>query len=131
VSNPKSLAAAYNINKQTKPKQKLTLEGFDQVENSKKIQQRDEDHEEQVKHDTIVAAIRAKKMAQGGILEQNMEEESILPELNEEALDIPEGPELEQPEDSNQHLVEIESDLNDMVSKIRAKIAKQKIFGME
>ena len=127
MNKPKSLAVAYQTNKRITPKkEKLTLEGFDQVENSKKIEERDADHE------NIVAAIRAKhKMAQGGILEQNMEEESILPELNEEALDFPEGPELEQPEDSNQHLVEIESDLNDMVSKIRAKIAKKKIFGME
>lgn len=88
-------------------------------------------------HDSIASAImsKRKRMAEGGQVDidhNNQEEPNSLYEMNEDAalkenLDS-DMMSVSQPENSNEHGDEIESDIRDMVSKIRSKMNMQRQF---
>lgn len=79
-------------------------------------------------YSSIAAAIMAKKqkMADGGMV--NQEEPNEMDELNEAALKENYTEDLSQPQGSNLHSVELDSDEHDMISKIRSKMNMMRQF---
>lgn len=116
-----SLAIAYNI--QRKNRKKMADGGMVQPGFKER-------YDEQAGHESIVDSIRmksrAKKMAEGGMVDLDSDEEpEMYTELDEHAADEPvyDDDQIEtQPEDSNEHSDDIDSDSHDMVSRIRSRL---------
>lgn len=121
--SPKSLALALNMQAKMKPKASMPMD-----------MEQDEDEMDAPSSmaEAIMRKRKAKMMAEGGMVEDDNEESGSTPydDMNEEAAmkELYDDDVSAQPEDSNEHSDDIESDAYDMISEIRKKMRAKRGF---